>query len=204
MVSADKVLSDSQLSKFLKRIRQEKDKSVLAIKNSSKRNPKEVRIIIDFFLFSLIANTGLRISEALNLKWSDIHEDFLIVRPEISKNKKRGTVYFGTKTQGLLTELKEVRSSTIKRKSTDYLFSLNGNIPSRSYMHTRFKYWTAQTGLPANLSIHSLRHTYGTMCLDKGLPLTFVRDNLRHSSVAVTSQYLHLTKESREKVKDLF
>ena len=116
MISADKVLSDSQVAKFFKRIRQEKDKSKLAMKDSSKRNPKEARIIIDFFLFSLIANTGLRISEALNLKWSDVHDDFLIVRPEISKNKKRGTVYFGTKTQEILAELKEVRSEIIKRK----------------------------------------------------------------------------------------
>ena len=204
MVSADKVMSEAQLTKLLKRIRQEKEKSVLALKNSTNRNPKEARIVIDFFLFSIIANTGLRISEALNLKWSDIHEDFLIVRPEVSKNKKRGTVYFGAKTQDLINELRELRSETLKRKQSDYIFSLNGKITSRSYMHGRFKLWTLQAGLPLNLSIHSLRHTYGTLCLDKGLPLTFVRDNLRHSTVAVTSQYLHLTKESRDKVKDIF
>lgn len=204
MISADKVLSEPQLNKFLKRIKQEKDKSVLAIKSSNKRNPKEARIIIDYFLFSLIANTGLRISEALNLRWSDIHEDFLMIRPEVSKNKKRGTVYFGNKTQELIVELRIIRSQIIKRKATDYLFSLNCKVTSRSYMHIRFKYWISQVGLSQNLSIHSLRHTYGTMCLDKGLPLTFVRDNLRHSSVAVTSQYLHLTKESRDKVKDIF
>lgn len=204
MISADKVLSEPQLNKLLRRLKSEKDKSILAIRNSSKRNPKEVRIVIDFFLFTLIANTGLRISEALNLKWSDIHEDFLTVRPEISKNKKRGTVYFGLKTQAIIQELKDVRANVINRKSGDFLFSVNGSVPSRSFMHLRFKYWLEQNELPSQFSIHSLRHTYGTMCLDKGLPLTFVRDNLRHSSVAVTSQYLHLTKESRDKVRDLF
>ncbi|MEK6774790.1 MAG: site-specific integrase [Bdellovibrionota bacterium] len=204
MISADKVLSEPQLNKLLRRLKSEKDKSILAICNSSKRNPKEVRIVIDFFLFTLIANTGLRISEALNLKWSDVHEDFLMVRPEISKNKRRGTVYFGLKTQAIIQELKDVRTNVINRKSGDFLFSLNGSVPSRSFMHLRFKYWLEQNELPSQFSIHSLRHTYGTMCLDKGLPLTFVRDNLRHSSVAVTSQYLHLTKESREKVRDLF
>lgn len=204
MISADKVLSDPQLTKLLKKLKQEKDKSVLALKNSSKRNPKEVRIVIDYFLFSVIAHTGLRISEALNLKMSDIHDDFLIIRPEISKNKKRGTVYFGTKTQELFKELQELRTHAIKRKPTDYIFSLNGKVTSRSYMHTRFKFWIEQVGFPASLSVHSLRHTYGTMCLDNGLSLTFVRDNLRHSSIAVTSKYLHLTKESRQKVKDIF
>lgn len=204
MISADKILSEAQLAKLLKKLKQEKDKSILAIKNSTNRNPKEARIVIDFFLFSLIANTGLRISEALNLKWSDLHDDFLVVRPEVSKNGKRGTVYFGQKTRALLDEWQELRLTSLARKQTDYLFSMTGRIPSRSYMHIRFKYWLEQTGLPLNLSIHSLRHTYATMCLDKGLPLPFVRDNLRHSSVAATSRYLHLTKENREKVKDLF
>lgn len=204
MISADKFLSDPQLTKLLKKLKQEKDKSVLALKNSSKLNPKEVRIVIDYFLFSIISHTGLRISEALKLKWSDVHDDFLIIRPEISKNKKRGTVYFGTKTQDFFKELQELRTHIIKGKPTDYIFSLNGKVTSRSYMHTRFKFWIGQVELPSSLSIHSLRHTYGTMCLDNGLSLTFVRDNLRHSSIAVTSKYLHLTKESRQKVKDIF
>lgn len=204
MVTADKVLSELQLSKFIKRLRIEKDKSILTLNCSAKRNPKEIRVIVDYFLFTLLANTGLRISEALNLKWFDLHEDFLIVRAEVSKNKKRGTVYFGPKTRALLDEFHTLRQGILKRTDTDFLFSFSGKIPSRSYAHTRFKFWLSQVSLPDQLSIHSLRHTYGTICLDSGLSLTFVRDNLRHSNIAITSQYLHLTKASRDKVKDLF
>lgn len=204
MISADKVLSEPQLSRLLKRLRTEKERAVLALQNSHRRNPKETRIIVDYFLFSLISTTGLRISEALNLMWSDTHEDFLIIRPEISKNKKRGTVYFGDKTKKLLKEFRDIKFSTLKRGDSEYLFALGGPIPSRCYMHLRFKYWIQQTGLPSTLSIHSLRHTYATICLERGLPLTFVRDNLRHSHIAVTSQYLHLTQASRDKVKDIF
>jgi site-specific recombinase XerD len=204
MITADKVMSEPQLNKFLKNLRGEKDKSLMAIQKSTKRNPKEVRIIMDFYLFALLAHTGLRISEALNLRWPDIHEDFLIVRAEISKNKKRGTVYFGPKTRALLDNFQSLRSGLLRRTETDLLYSYNGKIPSRSYAHGRFKYWIAQSGLPTELSIHSLRHTYGTICLDNGLSLTFVRDNLRHSNISITSQYLHLTKASRDKIKDLF
>lgn len=204
MITADKLLSESQLAKFFKRLKSEKVKSVMAINKSKGRQPKEVRVVVDYYLFGLIANTGLRISEALNLKWTDIHEDFLIIRAEISKNKKRGTVYFGPKTRALLDELWALKNESLKRTNTDLLFSHSGRIPSRSYAHTRFKYWLAQSSLPANLSIHSLRHSYGTICLDSGLSLTFVRDQLRHSNIAITSQYLHLTKANRDKVKDLF
>lgn len=204
MITADKVLTEQQLNKLLKKLKIEKDKSLHAIQGSTKRNPKEVRSITDYFLFSLLANTGLRISEALNLRWPDIHDEFLIIREEISKNKKRGTVYFGPKTRALLDELYALKTDVMKRTNTDLLFSFSGRIASRSYAHLRFKYWLDQVGLPIALSIHSLRHTYGTICLDSGLSLTFVRDQLRHSNIAVTSQYLHLTKASRDKVKDLF
>jgi len=204
VITADKVLSEAQLSKLLKNLRIEKDKSIQAVLGSSKKNPKEVRTIVDYFLFSLIAYTGLRISEALNLKKEDLHPDFLIVRPEISKNKRKGTVYFGSKTKRLLDDFLSIKQAVLRRDNTEYLFSLRGTVPSRSYCHTRFKYWLNQADLPKQLSIHSLRHTYGTLCIDKGLSLTFVRDNLRHANISITSQYLHLTKENREKVRDLF
>lgn len=204
MITADKVLTENQLNKLLKKLKVEKDKSLQAIAGIAKRSPKEVRIILDYYLFAILAHTGLRISEALNLRWGDIHGDFLIVRAEISKNGKRGTVYYGPKTRALLDELYALKSGPLKRVDTDLLFSFTGRVPSRSYSHCRFKYWLAQTSLPCDFSIHSLRHTYGTICLDNGLSLTFVRDNLRHSNISITSQYLHLTKASRDKVKDLF
>lgn len=75
MIAADKVLNEAQLTKLLRRLKAEKDKSLLVIKESHRRNPKEVRVVIDYFLFALLAQTGLRISEALNLRWPDIHED---------------------------------------------------------------------------------------------------------------------------------
>ena len=71
MITADKLLSEPQLNRFLKRLRSEKDKSVASIHSSAKPLPKEVRTVMDYFLFTLIANTGLRISEALSLKVSD-------------------------------------------------------------------------------------------------------------------------------------
>jgi len=202
MIIADKVLSEVQLHKLLKKLNAEKEKAVLVLQ--LKRDPQNTRIVIDCFLFSLLAHTGLRISEALNLTWEDIHDDFIIVRAELSKNKKKGNVYFGPKTKKLLNELSFLKKGILKATNTNLLSSLNGKVPSRSYAHTRFKLWLLQANLPSELSIHSLRHTYGTLCLDKGLSLTFVRDQLRHSNISITSQYLHLTKANRDKVKDLF
>lgn len=202
MVTADRVLTDAQLTRFLKHLKTEKDRSVAVLQ--SKQNRRDARIVIDFYLFSLICNSGLRISEALNLKTTDIHEDFLVIRPEVSKNGKRGTVYFGNKTRKLLDEFIVIKSTVLKIDISDFLFSKGTKLLSRSYMHSRFKMWMKQIGCAPGLSIHCLRHTYATQCLDKGLSLQFVRENLRHSNIGITSRYLHLTKENRDKVKDLF
>lgn len=204
MLSADKVLTEVQLTKLLKKLKAEKDRSLTIISTSKLQHPNEVRVVLDYFLFSLISFTGLRISEALKLKWEDIHDDFIIIQAINSKSGKKGTVYFGPKTRKLIDELRLLRLGILHRTQTSLIFSLGGKLSSRSYAHTRFKYWLKNCGLPDTFSIHSLRHTYGTQCLDNGLSLTFVRDQLRHSNISITSQYLHLTKENRDKVKDLF
>lgn len=49
----------------------------------------------------------------------------------------------------------------------------------------------------ARASTHWLRHTHGTHAVDMNIPLTVVRDNLGHSSIAITSQYVHADKDAR-------
>jgi site-specific recombinase XerD len=46
-------------------------------------------------------------------------------------------------------------------------------------------------------STHWLRHTHGTMAVDSAIPLTMIRDNLGHSSIAITSHYLHSDADAR-------
>lgn len=204
MVSADKILSKTQSTKLFKKLLIEKDRSIALLRNMERPRATDVRTVIDFYIFSTIAHTGLRISEATQLLKTDIYDDFLIIRAEISKNKKKGTVYYGPRTKKLIEEFLGIKNNLLKKDQWDLVFSTNGKVPSRPYLHTRFKFWLKQAKLPPHFSIHSLRHTYATTCLDNGLSLTFVRDNLRHSNLSITSQYLHLTKENREKVKELF
>lgn len=46
-------------------------------------------------------------------------------------------------------------------------------------------------------STHWLRHTHGSMAVDKNIPLTLIRDNLGHSNIATTSHYVHADKDAR-------
>lgn len=207
MITADKVLSEQQIKKLVSRLEIEKNKALHQIKSTPQKTcPGEIRIVQDYFLFTLISMTGLRVSEAIRLETVDVGPDYIIIRAEYSKNKKKGVVYYGDRTRSLIYDLFDFYTDHLSRYKSEYLFpshSKQGHL-NRSYAHRRFKFWLNIVKLPSHFSIHSLRHSYATICLDKGLQLTFVRDQLRHSSISVSSQYLHLTRENREKVKGIF
>ena len=109
MISANKIFSDREIKKLLKILKTEKEQ-VLSCRDGG-LSSSQTRIIRDYFLFTFISYTGLRISEATHLFPEDIFDDYLIVRPELSKNRKIGTVYFGKKTQALVEDLKKVKST---------------------------------------------------------------------------------------------
>jgi site-specific recombinase XerD len=46
-------------------------------------------------------------------------------------------------------------------------------------------------------SAHWLRHTHGSMAVERNIPLTMIRDNLGHSNIATTSHYVHADKDAR-------
>ena len=52
-------------------------------------------------------------------------------------------------------------------------------------------------------STHWLRHTHGTHAVDMDIPLTVVWDNLGHSNIAITSQYVHADKDARHSAMEL-
>lgn len=208
MLSPKKVIPVEQSNKLFTLLKREMERSVLTLQSlKPHRSSMEISIIVDYFIFSLIFYTGLRISEALTLEIDDIGPDFLIIRSENSKNKRSGHVYFGKKTKLILDEYLSLREKILATSNEGILFPSQygkATYMSRSNLHTRFKGWLLRCGLPQHYSLHSLRHTYATKCLDSGLSLTFVRDQLRHSNISITSKYLHLTKANRDRLKEIF
>lgn len=183
-LNADKIITENEMNKLFKAV------------SNSRSNAS----IVDQMLYRLLSLSGLRISEALNLTWDDIGEDYIIIQAAHSKNKKRCTVYMGKRLIKLLEEFK----ATNPYKHSKFLFNTQKGQYKRTNAHERLKYWLRVSELRSNISCHSFRHTYGTKALDNGLPLTVVRDQLRHSSIAVTSAYLHFTKASKDKLKEIF
>lgn len=181
-LKASKFISENEEKKLFKALKASNDK----------------RAIVDNMLFQLLALTGLRISEALALTWEDIGEDYIRIT-EQKNGKKNGTILIGNRLKSLLDAFK----ADNPYRDLPHLFNTTRGVYSRQNADDRLKYWCKVSGLRP-LSCHCFRHSYATKALNSGIELAFVKSQLRHSSIAVTSVYLHYTQASKDKLKDIF
>lgn len=152
-------------------------------------------------ILEVLYGCGLRVSELVNLKISNINfkENYLLVE---GKGDKTRLVPLATTTAGyILNYIKTVRSQAkISKKSQDILFLNNrGNRMSRVIVFIIIKDLAQKAGINKNISPHTFRHSFATHLLQNGADLRFIQEMLGHSSITTTQIYTHLkTEELRD------
>jgi integrase len=143
------------------------------------------------FLFALL--TGCRVSEIVSLRWEDVDLPGRTIRI--------GSKHFTTKTKKvrivpmhnvLLAMLEEMKSLA---KSYFVFSKINGMPYDPSYVSNTFRMYRRACGLPSELHLHSIRHTFASLLVSSGVPIYSVSKLLGHSSVAMTQIYSHLLPE---------
>jgi len=151
----------------------------------------------DYFIIKTLLETGLRVSELCNLKVEDFRGNSLIV--QCGKGGKKRTVILTKQTQRLLQEFITLKKDKLNEPTANssYLFfsERKRNYNPRG-IRKRVKYWFAKCSLSPNFSCHSCRHTYISYMIAEGVDLPTIRNNVGHSSLAITDLYSHATKES--------
>ncbi len=141
----------------------------------------------------LLYSAGLRISECINIKLSDINitENEILIK---GKGNKERIVIFGNKTKKILeTYIQQVRPKFIK-DTTSYLFlNHRGNKITARSIERIIKTLAILTNL--KLTPHTFRHSFATDLLDNGADLKMVQELLGHASLSTTQIYTHLTEE---------
>jgi site-specific recombinase XerD len=143
-------------------------------------------------LFAVIYDCGLRISELLNLKISDVDFDRHIVHIRQSKHKKDRYVPISSLTiKGLKRYLKTSNPVT-------WLFNgkVRGEQISRAGVRHAFRSCIKKAGISKEVCIHTLRHSYATHLLEMGLDIVSVKEQLGHADIATTMMYLHVAKSN--------
>lgn len=140
----------------------------------------------DLSLLTLIYTTGLRASEALGIDWKDLKPRARGGQVTVmGKGGKVRTVLINQSLWEQLTLLK-------KSDSTDAVFVTRfGNRLDRHQLHRIIKAAAERAGVNSHVSAHWLRHAHACHSLENGCDLDVLMRSLGHSSLTVTSKYLH-------------
>lgn len=139
---------------------------------------------------------GLRVSEIINLKITDIDSKRMQVLIEKGKGKKDRYVNLPA------TLLDDLRAYYREYKPKVYLFEgIYGDKYSIRSAQEVFKSALTKAGINKPVGIHSLRHSYATHVLENGTDISFIKELLGHNDIKTTQKYLHVGKKEISKVR---
>ncbi|MCP4132897.1 MAG: site-specific tyrosine recombinase XerD [bacterium] len=155
----------------------------------------------DKTIFELLYSSGLRISEAIELKYSDIDLDNMFISV-IGKGNKERLVPMGEEAARLLKKyMYESRSSILGERESEYFFiSKKGSNLNRKSVWRLLKNYVARTKINKNITPHTLRHSFATHLIENGADLRSVQELLGHMDISTTQVYTHLAKKKLQEI----
>jgi integrase/recombinase XerD len=145
---------------------------------------------------------GLRVSELVNLKISDLHFNEGFVKVTGKGNKER-LVPAGSYMQKSVTNyLQHIRVHIPVKKNAEDIVFLNrrGSKLSRVMIFLMIKDLAAKSGIRKSISPHTFRHSFATQLVEGGADLRAVQEMLGHESITTTEIYTHLNREYLRKM----
>jgi integrase/recombinase XerD len=166
-----KVLGESELRKLFNAPKNLKHKAILFVAYSA----------------------GLRVSEVINLRLQDIDRERKQLFIHCSKGKKDRYVMLSP----LVLDVLEQYYKMSEAKPTNYLFEgmEKGKPYSMRSAQQIFNDAKKAAGILKSLSFHSLRHSFATHLLEKGVDVIFIKDILGHFDIKTTERYLHVKRD---------
>lgn len=152
--------------------------------------------IRDIAMIELMYASGLRVSELINIQFSQISLQQGVVRV-LGKGSKERLVPFGEVALAAIERyIKTTRSIYLGCKACDYLFvSIRGQRMTRQTFWYRLKHYAKQINISTHISPHTLRHAFATHLLAHGADLRTLQLLLGHSDLSTTQIYTHIAKE---------
>ena len=145
----------------------------------------------DKAMIEMLYATGMRISELINLKITDIDLERSVLKV-LGKGSKERLIPFGEKA------LDSLNSYLAKRKKSlakEVFISNRGKKMTRTGFWQRIKIYLSREGLKDSISPHTLRHAFATHLLNRGADLRSVQLLLGHSDLSTTQIYTHIAKQ---------
>ncbi len=147
-------------------------------------------------MLELMYSSGLRVSELVNLKLSDVDLNDDLVRIYGKGNKERVIPIGEYALEYLEDYIYKYRNKMLKKGNNDYIFLNNhGNKMTRQGFFKIIKKIAKENKIDKEISPHVLRHSFASHMLKNGADLRTIQELLGHSDISTTQIYTHLTNE---------
>ncbi|WP_078382195.1 tyrosine-type recombinase/integrase [Sutcliffiella halmapala] len=156
----------------------------------------------DLLLFVFGINTGIRISDLLNLKVEDVRDgfglkEFLCLHDSKSEDAK--SFYLNNKVKIVLQEY----LISHEFNNCDYLFkSKKNNLPiTRQQAYRIINTAAKEVGITGKIGTHTLRKTFGYHAYRKGIAISILKSIFNHQTPAETLRYIGIEKDDHYQIK---
>ena len=159
---------------------------------------KEIR---DRAMLELLYATGIRVSELIGLKIGDVNLQVGYIMCHDSHKER--VVPFGAPAKRALTDyLKGARNALVADSSCDILFvNCQGQAMSRQGFWKLVKFYAKKAGITADITPHTLRHSFAAHLVENGADLRSVQEMLGHSDISTTQVYANMT---QNKIREVY
>lgn len=147
-------------------------------------------------ILEVLYATGVRVSELVNIKLSDIDFDNGTIKVIGKGNKERIVYFLDYPKKYMLDYIKNGRNVMLNNKPCEYLFinKLGNKLTTRG-VELIIKDIISKTSIKSNVTPHTIRHTFATHLLNEGCDIMSVKELLGHESLKATQVYTHITNE---------
>lgn len=165
------------------------DEVVRLLEQPSGDSPKEIR---DKAMLELLYATGIRVTELITLRLSDVNMQmsFILCR---DRNKERIIPFGAAAKNALARYLDGTREEMLENKKSEVLFAnCSGQPMSRQGFWKLIKHYAKKADIQADITPHTLRHSFAAHLVENGADLRSVQEMLGHSDISTTQIYANL------------
>lgn len=149
---------------------------------------------------------GLRVSEMVNLKLSDLYFDEQFIKVTGKGDKQRFVPIASHTIKYINLYIKEIRHKVkVQKGHEDFVFlNRRGKQLTRAMIFTIVKTLSEKIGLQKKISPHTFRHSFATHLLENGADLRAIQQMLGHESITTTEIYMHVDRSHLQGVLEKF
>jgi len=157
----------------------------------SQPDPESSKGIRDKAMLELLCDTGLRVSELIGLKLSDV--DLAKRKLNVPGGRNRTVIYDRRISRYLDKYVQETRKNLLSGEDAGYLFmNVSGEEMSRQGFWKIIKKYGDMAGIDKDLTPHTLRHSFAAHAIKNGKDIRDVQKVLGHSDISTTNGYINL------------